>query len=110
MANEINNALRAAADKVARYVENISNLTVTTRLIDVNQGAVVTDARAAARTVISLDGDCCIDLPVRLDEQGNPAVDGALYDLHERNVATAIEYRTRMMDALLQTLKQAARG
>jgi hypothetical protein len=111
MANELNSALRTTADRVAKYVENVATLTVITRMVDIQKdGQSFTDAKAAARTIISLDGDSSVDLPMRISDDGSPVVDAALFELHERNVSTAIEYRARMMDALLQTLRPSARG
>jgi hypothetical protein len=110
MANEFNNALKTAAEKIAKYVDNVSTLTVITRLVDVEQGAQGFDsAKPAAKTIICLDGDCSVVLPMRLNAEGSPVVDTAVFELHEQNVATAIEYRTRMMDALLQTFQQTIR-
>jgi hypothetical protein len=45
---------------------------------------------------------------MRKNDAGIPMVDQDLFDVHQRNVATAIEYRSRMMEALLQILKQSA--
>ncbi len=108
MANEINNALKSAAGKIAKYVEDVATMTVETRYVDLGGTAVDFDkALPAARTEIRMDGDCSTVLPVRKNEAGAFIVDGDLFEMHQQNVATAIDYRTRMMDALLQTLKQA---
>jgi hypothetical protein len=107
MANEFNNALKSAAESIAKYVDNIATMTVETRYVDLGQSVNFTEALPAARTEIRMDGDCATILPVRKNEAGVMVVDGDLFDMHQQNVATAIDYRTRMMDALLQTLKQA---
>ncbi len=108
MANELNNAIKSAAERIAKYVDNVATMTVETRVIDVDGSTVdFAGAKPAARTEIRLDGDCATVLPLRQNAQGVAAVDGDLFELHQRNVATAIEYRTKMMEALLQTLKQA---
>jgi hypothetical protein len=107
MANELNNALKAAAEKIVQYVEDVSKMTVETRFVDVDSGVVdFEQAKVAARTIIRLDGDCTTVVPVRRTEAGILEVDDGLFEMHERNVATAIEYRAQMMDALLQALKQ----
>jgi hypothetical protein len=75
--------------------------------VDLNAPVVNFDeAHPAARTEIRLDGDCATVLPVHKNDAGVFVVDGDLFDMHQRNVATVIEYRSRMMDALLQTFKQ----
>jgi len=108
MANEINNALKSAAEKIAKYVSDVATMTVETRYVDVDSGMNITfdQAKPAARTEIRLDGDSQAVVPVRKNEAGVTAVDMDLFDMHQRNVSTAIEYRAKMMDALLQTLKQ----
>ncbi len=107
MANEFNTALKSAAEKIAHYVDNIATMTVETRYVDLGQTVNFDSAAPAARTEIRLDGDCATVLPVHKNDAGVFVVDADLFDMHQRNVATAIDYRTRMMDALLQTLKQA---
>ncbi len=110
MANELNNALKSAAEKIVKYVEDISTMTVETRYVDVSSDVDFTTAKPVARTEIRLDGDCATVLPVRRNDAGVYSVDGDLFDMHQQNVATAIDYRTRMMQSLLQTLKQGGAG
>ena len=111
MANEVNNALRSAAESVARYVDTVATLSVTTRVMDVKSvDGMEEKIKTAAHTVITLGGDSCVDLPTKLDDEGNPVIDQALFEIHERNVSTAIEYRAKMMQALLDTLKGASRA
>ncbi len=108
MASDLNNPLKAAADKVVKYIDNIATLTVETRFVEVqgNQ-ADFTNAKPAASTVIRLDGDCSAIVPLRKTEAGVLEVDNGLFEMHQNIVATAIDYRTKMMAALLQTLKQS---
>ena len=108
MANDLNNAVKNVAEKIVKYVDQVATLTVETRYVEIDTPTVdFEQARPVARTVIRLDGDCDAVLPMRRGENGSMAVDGALFELHERNVTTAIDYRTRMMAALLQSIKQA---
>ena len=110
MANEINNALKSAAQKIAKYVDNVATMTVETRYVDLGETVDFGKALPAARTEIRLDGDCATVLPVRKNEVGTLLVDSDLFAMHQQNVATAIDYRARMMDALLQTFKQTISG
>lgn len=108
MANELTNALKSAAEKIAIYVDKVSTLTVQTEYVELDAAAVsFENAKPVASTVIKLDGDCKTVVPMRRNEAGVLVTDDALYELHERNVATAIEYRARMMNAMLQSLREA---
>jgi hypothetical protein len=110
MPNEITNALKSASQTIAKYVDNVATMTVETRYVDVGETVDFAKALPAARTEIRLDGDCATVLPVRKNEVGAFVVDGDMFAMHQQNVATAIDYRARMMQALLQTLKQAIIG
>jgi hypothetical protein len=106
MSNELTNSLKSVAEKVAGYVSEAARLSVVTQYVEIGATAMdFKDAHPAAQTVIKLDGDCESVVPVRRAATGILEVDADLFALHERNVATAIDYRTRMMDALLQTFK-----
>lgn len=109
MANELNTALKNAAEKIVKYVDNVATMSVETRFVEVGANAADFKAAApAASTTIRLDGDCSAVLPMRRRADTNELeVDTSMFELHQRNVETAIEYRTKMMDALLQTLKQS---
>jgi hypothetical protein len=62
-------------------------------------------ARPAGRTVIKLDADSEAIVPLQETEAGVLVVDRDLLEVHHRNVAAAIEYRARLLDALLNALK-----
>jgi hypothetical protein len=62
--------------------------------------------KLVARTVIGLDGDTKIVIPMRASASGELAIDNELLDLHQKNATTAIEYRARILDALLGLLPQ----
>jgi hypothetical protein len=111
MANELETAIKTAAVKIAKYVDDAATLTVETRYVEIGgnePGARAPDfasARPVARTIIKLDGENQTVVPMRPTAAGSLEVDNALFDAHQRNVATAIDYRARLLDALLQTLK-----
>lgn len=106
MPNEFENALKNTAASVAKYVQDAATLQVETRYVEVSSNAApdFEQARPAARTVIRLDGDSEAVLPMRKNEAGTMEVDAALFELHQQNVSTAIEYRARILNALLSTL------
>jgi len=108
MANELQNSLKSAAEKIAQYIDDAATLTVETRAIEIGAagGGQFDQARPVARSVVRLDGDSETVVPIRSsDKPGQMEVDAALYELHQRNVATAIEYRARILSALLDALK-----
>jgi hypothetical protein len=106
MANEFELAMRQAATTVARYVEDVAEMKVITRYVDVAPGgdASFDAAKPIASSTVKIDGDCEAVVPVRVSEGGRYEIDAALLELHQRNVDTAIEYRARILDALLGAL------
>lgn len=104
---DLENSVRSAAETVAAYVKDAAMMKVETKYIEVGGGA--SEARLAASTVIRLDGDSETVLPMRTGASGSLEVDAALLDIHERNVAAAIEYRSKMTTALLNLLQTRGR-
>jgi hypothetical protein len=106
MASELENALKDAAASMAQYVKDIATMTVETKYVEIGPDGAVdfSQARPVARTIIKLDGDSESVVPVHRNEAGALEVDSALFDLHQQNVTTTIEYRARMVNALLSTL------
>jgi hypothetical protein len=111
MANELDTALKNIATTLAQYVKDASMMQVETRYVEISEDSAVDfdKARPAARTVIKLDGDSETVLPMRKNDAGSTVVDSELFDLHQQNVTTAIEYRARILDALLSNISSAAR-
>lgn len=117
MASDLENAIKDAAMTVTKYIGDIATLTVQTRYVTIpaagEEGAAGIDvdfdkAKPIARTVIKLDGDCDIVVPLR-QAPGGPEVDTALFDLHQSNVKTAIDYRAQMVSALWGALQAGMR-
>ena len=111
MPSDLESALRTAAERIASYVENAASMTVETRFV---RAAAATEAnleqsRLLARTVLSLDGDSEVVVPMREAEDGSLRVDTEALEVHRANVHMAIEYRTRMLDALLLVLQGRVR-
>ena len=106
MVSELETALKNAAAVVAQYVKDVATMTVETKFVEVGPDSVVDFAQAhpVARTIIKLDGDSESVVPMRRNESGAAEIDAALFDLHQQNVTTTIEYRARMLSALLTTL------
>ena len=81
---------------------------VETRYVQVGDtgDADFDSARAVARTIIRLDGDSEGIIPMRLAEGGSIEVDTLLFELHQNNVETAIEYRSKILNSLLTMLQR----
>lgn len=102
MADDLETTLKNIASQVAGYVKDVATLTVETRVVRVDADTVTdfSQARAAARTVIRLDGDSETVLPLQAGE-GGLTVDKGVFELHQRGVETAIAYRAKMLESLL---------
>ncbi|UCH61175.1 MAG: hypothetical protein JSV61_06755 [Anaerolineales bacterium] len=106
MANEFDTALKNVASSISQYVKDASMMQVETRYVEIAEdGPSGFDAaKPVARTIIKLDGDSETILPMRKNEAGSTVVDTELFELHQQNVSTAIDYRARILNALLSTL------
>lgn len=108
MANEIENVLKNAATRVAKYVDDAATMQVETKYVLVDKdGSVSFDqAKPIAQTIVKLDGDSLSIIPMRLNEAGRLEVDTALFDVHTQNVTATTDYRARVLNSLLSTLIQ----
>ncbi len=107
MPNELENSIRNAAETISKYIADVSTLTVETRYVEIGTANTVNfdQALPIARTVIRLDADSSEIIPMLRTEKGTLEVDATLLDIHNRNVASGIEYRARMLGALLTILQ-----
>ena len=101
---ELKDALKAAAEKVAQYIEDAATMSVETSYLEMG-AASFKDAKLAALTVVKLDGDSQTVLPMRKGEGGALTVDAAVFEMHQQNVQAAIDYRAKMMNSLLSLLR-----
>ena len=107
MPNEIENTLKQTAQKISDYIADVATLSVETKFVPISADGGPADfaaAKPAAKTVIKIDGDCEAVVPMQNTDTGL-AVDRSLFELHERSLNSAIEYRTKMMNSLLDMLK-----
>lgn len=106
MANDFTSSLRNAAAKVAKYVEDAAEMEVITKYIEVDSDSELDFelAKPVARTIIKLDSDSETVFPMRAGQGDALEVDLTLFELHQQNVITAIEYRARILDSLLGTV------
>ncbi len=86
-------------------------MTVETRYVEMGaQG--FDEAKLAARTIVKLDGDGETVLPMKKTEDGMLEVDSVVFELHQQNVQTAIDYRANILNSLIHLLRspQAPQG
>jgi hypothetical protein len=105
MPGELENALRNVAEQVAGYVQNAAEMKVITRFerTTATPGQPEEQPPVIVSTVIKLDGDSESVVPVRATKDGLLEIETALLELHRTNVNVAIEYRARILDALLKS-------
>jgi len=106
MASEIREAIRTSAARIAKYVEDVAEMAVETRYVEMG-AASLDDSKLAARTVVKLDGDSQTVVPMQKGE-AKLEVDMSVLEVHQQNVQAAIDYRTKMMNALLGLLKSGS--
>ena len=105
MTTDLENSIRKAAATVAQYVEDIAEMRVDTHYVEIaSTNGSFDQTKLAARTVVKIDGDSESVIPMRQDANQQMEIDTQLYGLHQQNVRVAIEYRAKIMDALLGTL------
>ena len=100
---ELKQALKDAADTIAKYIKDAATMTVETRYIDI--GSEFNQSKPAARTMVKLDGDSETVLPMKKNADGDLVMDTVIHDMHQENVRVAIAYRTEMLERLLAILR-----
>jgi hypothetical protein len=111
MANGIESSVKEVASKVVKFVGDISEMKVETKYVQIGADGTVdfNQARPVARTKIKLDGDSEVIIPLRQPEAGRFEIDSALLEIHRANVTTAIEYRARILNALMGAIQSFIR-
>jgi hypothetical protein len=96
-------SLKNAAASVAKYIDDAATMEVVTKFVEIDSNAAPNfdSAKPVARTVIKLDADSETAIPMRKGASGVLEVDNALFEIHQANVATAIDYRASLLNAML---------
>lgn len=111
--------MRTAMANIAKFVQDVGTLSVQTGYVTVGETTMHGSNRTSeeltfntalpvAATIIRFDGDCREIIPMRVVD-GQPEIDTALLELHERSVARAIEYRARILAALGELVQSRIR-
>lgn len=98
---EIKEALKNVATEVAKYIKDAAVLTVKTQTVEVGAKA---EPSLAAESTIRLDGDSTTTLPVSTNDFGKSEVDSVIYDIHMQNVQAAIDYRSKIIQSVIDVL------
>jgi hypothetical protein len=108
MASDLENSIKNAAAKLAKALEDATDITVETWYVEVGPDSPADqgDGRLAAKTVIELDGDSKTTIPMNASG-GGFTINTELQDLHQKNVTTAVEYRARILDSLLGLVQRS---
>ena len=106
MAEETQEAIKVAAEEIVRYVREAASMAVETKYVDMDGS--FEDAQLVFRTIVKLDGDCEVVLPARKNEYGGLEVDNSVFEIHQQNVQAAIDYRAKVLQALVDLLREGA--
>ncbi len=96
--------VRTALEKLAKALADTAELTVETYYKQISTGGQALasgDEQLAASTVIKLDGDQKVVVPVTGATASGVIVEDSLLEFHLRNVQAAIEYRTAVLNTLV---------
>lgn len=95
--------IKNAAHRLAKALEDASEIRIETRYV-LTDAPVAGDERGQllARTVMQLDGDAELLVPMQRNEDGQLVTDREIFDLHMANVKSALEYRADLLSSLLQ--------
>lgn len=105
-------SIRTTLQKLAAALGDVQGLTVTTsvRVLDTTSGVSIDkETVEVAKTVINLDGDREVYVPVIIDA-GALHVPQTIYDLHERHVSEASAYRKQLLEVLVDFVKTRRLG
>lgn len=99
---DLGEALRNAAQELARQITDASELTIETKFIVIEEGEEPT---LVAKSTIQLDGDTTLTIPMRREASGALVRDEGLLELHLGNVDNAIAYRANILETILETVR-----
>lgn len=108
MASNLDDSMREAAAKVRQYVEDAAVMQVRTFYVLTGSEPVsgIDPERPGAFTEVKLDGDTKVVVPMRKGRDDSMELDEALFNIHERNVAMATNYRAQVLNALVGLLQR----
>ncbi len=104
---DLTTALKKAGEELAKQISDASELTVETKWVMANENGDVdwNTAKPVARTIIMLDGDSELIIPMTKEGEAL-VVRHDLLALHEANVANARAYREKLFDMIYNTARE----
>ena len=109
--NSLRNFAKSLADELAKVVKDVTTLTVVT-VKGVNEEArkqstgetiyVIRETGVVAKTIIELDGDIILQVPVKSAGGEDLTLDERLLELHKANVELALENWRTFMTTLIE--------
>jgi hypothetical protein len=108
MASNLDDTIREAAAKVLKYIEDAATMQVRTFyvLTSTEPLSAIDSERPGAFTEVKLDGDTKVVVPMRKGRDDTLELDEALFNIHERNVAAATNYRASVLGAMIGLLQR----
>ena len=109
MANELQTMVQNTLQRMAKALEDAIELRVETRcmVLDGRHEGPQSEERSQllARTVLGLDGDMEVLVPVTRDSAGQVTQNEEMFALHQRNVQQALDYRADLLKLLLDAAR-----
>lgn len=105
--SDLTTALKNAGQELAKQISDASELKVETKWVMASESGDVdwNTARPVARTIVQLDGDSELIIP--MTKEGDALVIRRdLLLLHEGNVANARAYREKLYDIILSVARE----
>ena len=109
--DSLRNFAKSLADELAKVVKDVTTLTVVT-VKGVNEEVkkkstgetiyVIREAGVVAKTIIELDGDIILQVPVKSAGGEASTLDERLLELHKANVELALENWRTFMTTLIE--------
>lgn len=99
--------IREALQTIANLIVDASGLEIVTEVQPINPlnlSAPLPPPAVVAKTIIKIDGDRTITVPVTVDT-GDIVISQAIYDLHQQNVQEAAAYRKQILDTLVEFIR-----
>ena len=109
MAESWEQSIKDMAKKLADTIRDATELTVITRFKPVSDNAATQAPVVEVKSEIKLDQDSEHEIPVTRIDANTFAVQREFYDIHKANVDSALEYRAKLIAALVDAVKTRLR-
>ncbi|MCG3141019.1 MAG: hypothetical protein HDKAJFGB_02183 [Anaerolineae bacterium] len=109
MAEQWEVSVKNAAQKLADALQDAATLTVKTEYVEAATAGGAASTPLSLTTEIHLDADSLNSVPVTRVEGVGLQVNQDLYQIHASNVQAAMDYRLRVLNALLDAVQTQLR-